>query len=74
MPKLFISVFLSLTVRWGAELYRHHIFTNRCFDEINLLNPKLLESIDLGQVTPFPTHSFDRNTKERIAYLFFFAV
>jgi hypothetical protein len=28
--------------------------------------PKLIESINLGQITPFPTQSFDRNTKEGI--------
>jgi hypothetical protein len=34
-------------------------------------SPNLLESVDLTKVTPFPTHSFDRNTKERIADLIF---
>ncbi|MDR2437807.1 MAG: Rpn family recombination-promoting nuclease/putative transposase [Planctomycetaceae bacterium] len=34
-------------------------------------SPNLLAAIDLTQVTPFPTHSFDRNTKERIADLIF---
>ncbi|MCL2742553.1 MAG: bifunctional homocysteine S-methyltransferase/methylenetetrahydrofolate reductase [Planctomycetaceae bacterium] len=29
----------------GTELYRHHIFTNRCFDELNLTEPKLIEEI-----------------------------
>ncbi|MDR3182369.1 MAG: bifunctional homocysteine S-methyltransferase/methylenetetrahydrofolate reductase [Planctomycetaceae bacterium] len=29
----------------GTELYRHHIFTNRCFDELNLTDPKLIERI-----------------------------
>ncbi len=29
----------------GTELYRHHIFTNRCFDELNLSEPKLIEEI-----------------------------
>ncbi|MDR0870862.1 MAG: bifunctional homocysteine S-methyltransferase/methylenetetrahydrofolate reductase [Planctomycetaceae bacterium] len=29
----------------GTELYRHHIFTNRCFDELNLAEPKLIEDI-----------------------------
>ena len=25
----------------GTELYRHHVFTNRCFDELCLSDPKL---------------------------------
>ena len=29
----------------GTELYRHHIFTNRCFEELNLTDPKLIEQI-----------------------------
>ncbi|MDR0335911.1 MAG: bifunctional homocysteine S-methyltransferase/methylenetetrahydrofolate reductase [Planctomycetaceae bacterium] len=29
----------------GTELYRHHIFTNRCFDELNLTEPHLIEQI-----------------------------
>ncbi|MDR1270359.1 MAG: bifunctional homocysteine S-methyltransferase/methylenetetrahydrofolate reductase [Planctomycetaceae bacterium] len=29
----------------GTELYRHHIFTNRCFDELNLTEPNLIEQI-----------------------------
>ena len=29
----------------GTELYRHHVFTNRCFEEINLTDPKLVEQI-----------------------------
>jgi homocysteine S-methyltransferase len=29
----------------GTELYRHHIFTNRCFDELNLTDPNLIEQI-----------------------------
>ena len=29
----------------GTELYRHHVFTNRCFDELNLTDPKLIEQI-----------------------------
>jgi len=29
----------------GTELYRHHIFTNRCFDELNLSEPGLIRRI-----------------------------
>ena len=29
----------------GTELYRHHIFTNRCFDELNLTDPGLIEQV-----------------------------
>jgi len=29
----------------GTELYRHHVFTNRCFDELNLTDPGLIEQI-----------------------------
>ena len=29
----------------GTEIYRHHVFTNRSFDELCLSDPKLIESI-----------------------------
>lgn len=29
----------------GTELYRHHIFTNRCYDELCLSDPKLIRQI-----------------------------
>ena len=29
----------------GTELYRHHIFTNRCYDELNLSDPGLIKSV-----------------------------
>ena len=29
----------------GTELYRHHIFTNRCYDELNLSEPGLVKSV-----------------------------
>ena len=29
----------------GTELYRHHVFTNRCFDELCLSNPELIRRI-----------------------------
>src|SRR5208337_4348979 len=29
----------------GTELYRHHVFTNRSFDELCLSDPKLIETI-----------------------------
>jgi len=29
----------------GTEIYRHHVFTNRCFDELNLSDPKLIRKI-----------------------------
>ncbi len=31
----------------GTELYRHHIFTNQCYDELNLSRPELVEQIHL---------------------------
>jgi homocysteine S-methyltransferase len=29
----------------GTELYRHHVFTNRCFDELCISDPKLIRQI-----------------------------
>ncbi|MDR1485843.1 MAG: bifunctional homocysteine S-methyltransferase/methylenetetrahydrofolate reductase [Planctomycetaceae bacterium] len=29
----------------GTELYRHHVFTNRCFEELNLSEPDLISAI-----------------------------
>ena len=29
----------------GTEIYRHHIFTNRCYDELCLSDPKLIREI-----------------------------
>ena len=29
----------------GTELYRHHVFTNRCYDELCLSDPKLIRQI-----------------------------
>ncbi|MGL6196792.1 MAG: homocysteine S-methyltransferase family protein, partial [Thermoguttaceae bacterium] len=29
----------------GTELYRRHVFTNRCFEELNLSESKLIEQI-----------------------------
>ncbi len=29
----------------GTEIYRHHVFTNRCFDELSLSDPKLIRQI-----------------------------
>ncbi|RMG00495.1 MAG: hypothetical protein D6741_06720, partial [Planctomycetota bacterium] len=29
----------------GTEIYRHHVFTNRCFDELSLSDPKLIRGI-----------------------------
>src|SRR5208282_4320756 len=29
----------------GTEIYRHHVFTNRCFDELCLSDPKLVREI-----------------------------
>jgi len=29
----------------GTEIYRHHVFTNRCFDELCLADPKLIGRI-----------------------------
>lgn len=32
----------------GTELYRHHVFTNRCFDELCLCEPGLIRQIHAG--------------------------
>ena len=32
----------------GTELYRHHVFTNRCFDELCLSDAKLIRKIHAG--------------------------
>ena len=29
----------------GTEIYRHHVFTNRCFDELSMSDPKLIRQI-----------------------------
>ena len=29
----------------GTELYRHHVFTNRCYDELNVSDPALIKGI-----------------------------
>lgn len=29
----------------GTEIYRHHVFTNRCFDELSVSDPKLIRQI-----------------------------
>ena len=29
----------------GTEIYRHHVYTNRCFDELSLSEPKLIRQI-----------------------------
>ncbi len=29
----------------GTEIYRHHVFTNRCFDELSISEPKLIRGI-----------------------------
>lgn len=29
----------------GTEIYRHHVFTNRCFDELSLSEPQLIRQI-----------------------------
>ncbi|MGL4943320.1 MAG: bifunctional homocysteine S-methyltransferase/methylenetetrahydrofolate reductase [Thermoguttaceae bacterium] len=29
----------------GTEIYRHHVFTNRCFDELNVSEPQLIRQI-----------------------------
>ena len=29
----------------GTELYRHHVFTNRCYDELNLSEPGIVKSV-----------------------------
>ncbi len=37
--------FLVLDGAMGTELYRRHVFTNRCFDELCLSDPKLIRGI-----------------------------
>ncbi len=37
--------FLVLDGAMGTELYRRHVFTNRCYDELCLSDPKLIRSI-----------------------------
>ncbi|MDY0165063.1 MAG: bifunctional homocysteine S-methyltransferase/methylenetetrahydrofolate reductase [Thermoguttaceae bacterium] len=37
--------FLVLDGAMGTELYRRHVFTNRCFDELCLSDPRLIHSI-----------------------------
>ncbi|MDD4268507.1 MAG: bifunctional homocysteine S-methyltransferase/methylenetetrahydrofolate reductase [Pirellulales bacterium] len=32
----------------GTEIYRHHVFTNRCYDELCLSEPKLIRQIHSG--------------------------
>jgi homocysteine S-methyltransferase len=55
----------------GTELYRHHIFTNRCFDELNLTDPNLIERIltdyrDAGaDVLTTNTFGANRHTLEK---------
>lgn len=48
-PRNFIDAaregFLVLDGAMGTELYRRHVFTNRCFDELCLSDPKLIHSI-----------------------------
>ncbi|MDR1053875.1 MAG: bifunctional homocysteine S-methyltransferase/methylenetetrahydrofolate reductase [Planctomycetaceae bacterium] len=29
----------------GTEIYRHHVFTNRCFEELNISEPNLIKGI-----------------------------
>ena len=50
MPKQSFSEALASGVlvfdgAMGTEIYRHHVFTNRSFDELCLSDPKLIESI-----------------------------
>lgn len=49
----------------GTELYRHHIFTNRCFDELNLTDAslirKILESYRDAGADVLTTNSFGAN-------------
>ena len=39
------QVLLVLDGAMGTELYRRHVFTNRCFDELCLSDPKLIHAI-----------------------------
>ena len=49
----------------GTELYRRHIFTNRCYDEICLSDPKLVSEIHLAYLNAgadvLTTNSFGAN-------------
>jgi hypothetical protein len=38
---------------------------------LNYADPKILSNLDLSRITPFPTHSFDRQGKERISDMIF---
>ncbi|MBQ1338061.1 MAG: homocysteine S-methyltransferase family protein, partial [Thermoguttaceae bacterium] len=29
----------------GTEIYRRHVFTNQCYDELNIRNRKMIEEI-----------------------------
>ena len=39
----------------GTEIYRHHVFTNRSFDELCLSDPKLIRQIHAEYRVPGPT-------------------
>ena len=40
----------------GTEIYRHHVFTNRSFDELCLSDPKLIQADpSASTATPGPT-------------------
>ena len=39
----------------GTEIYRHHVFTNRSFDELCLSDPKLIRRSISNTATPGPT-------------------
>jgi methionine synthase / methylenetetrahydrofolate reductase (NADH) len=43
--EIFGSELLIFDGAMGTELYRHHIFTNRCYEELCLSNPKLIRRI-----------------------------
>ncbi|MDR2705463.1 MAG: Rpn family recombination-promoting nuclease/putative transposase [Planctomycetaceae bacterium] len=38
---------------------------------LNYADPKVVGNLDLNRITPFPTHSFDRQGKERISDMIF---
>ena len=50
----------------GTELYRRHVFTNRCFDELNLTQPDLIRDIHLkylaARAEVITTNTFGANS------------
>ena len=45
LPEALAQGVLVFDGAMGTEIYRHHVFTNRCFDELSLSDPKLIRQI-----------------------------